>query len=363
MNRYTKIKDFHASRRKGVGSSDLPTLLGLNKRWGQTPLTLWREKTGRAEGFAGNERTEWGNYLEPLILRKFVTDRWGAEVGQEFYRNATRAEPVSYGNLKVKTEAFHPKYPFCLAHADLAWDPDATDRGEYPYLVEAKSTGYFAGKRREGQTAFEGYDPDDTSQQGIPDKVAVQVQWQLFCYGVQEAFVAVLIDTAEYRLYGPVVADPRVQEKLLALAERFWWHVENDREPEPTTWDDVVSLSPELVNETAVVTGEDELKVRTMIARSKDIKARIKSAEDELDDIKNAVGLLIGGNAVLASSDGETLAKAAERQRESLGLLGEVTKLKKKAELTPEEKELLSLDERLRALGLVKVSSWREVRY
>lgn len=360
MNRYTRITDFHASRRRGVGSSDVPVLAGLNKRWGQTPLQLWKEKTGRAEGFEGNERTEWGNYLEPLILRKFVTDRWGAEAGQTFYRNATRAEPVSTGPLKVKTECFHPKYPFALAHADLVADiVDAP-----PYLIEAKSSGFFAAKRREGQSSFDGYDEEDTSQHGIPDKVFLQVQWQELVYGLQEAYVAVLIDTARYKLYGPVVADAKVQSGLLALAERFWWHVEHDKEPQPTTWDDVVSLTPTLSDTTAVVSGDEEIKVRTMIARSKDIKDRIKAAEVELDDIKNAVGILIGGNAVLSSSDGDTLAKAAERQRESVALLGEVTKIKKKTgELTPEEKELLSLDDRLRALGLVKVSSWREVRY
>lgn len=376
MNRYRRITNFTEDRKRGVGSSDIPTLVGLNKRYGQTPLTLWREKTGREAGFDGNERTEWGNYLEPLILRKFVSDRYGTDTGQMFYRNATRADPVSYNtpnvSLSVKTECWHPKYPFAMAHADLIVEPMAitmgTDGERYDtsgttFLVEAKSTGLMAGKRREGQTSFEGYAEDDDSQHGIPDKVFLQTQWQLFCYGLTEAFVAVLIDTARYKVYGPIVADPKTQEKCLALAERFWWHVEHDKEPQPTTWDDVVSLNPVLADTTASVGGDTEMEVRAMIDEDAKAKARIKELEDRRDDIKNAIGILIGGNSVLTSTGGDVLAKAAERSRETLWLLGETAKFKKLAELTHDEQELLDIEARLRDKGLVKVSRWREVRY
>lgn len=373
MNPYRRIKDFHATRKQGVGSSDVPTLVGLNKRYGQTPLTLWREKTGRAEGFDGNERTEWGNYLEPLILRKFVSDRWGAPLGQEFYRNATRADPVATGPLKVKTEAIHPKYPFALAHCDLVYDPDNAP----PMIVEAKSSGYFAAKRREG-LAFEGYDPEDDSQHGIPDKVFLQIQWQLFVYDVPEAIAAVLIDTARYKTYGPIVADPKVQEKLLALAERFWWHVEHDKEPQPTTWDDVVSLNPAMSDTTAIVGGDEEMKVREMIAEAKRLKATNKANDEKVEDIKDALGILAGANKYLGTPDGTPLAKIFDRSRESVGrpamegedpddvpgFLKECQILRKKrVELTPEEKNKLDIEDRLRAAGLVKVSQWREVRY
>lgn len=378
MNRYTRIKDFHGSRAKGVGSSDIPTLVGLNKRYDQTPLTLWREKTGRAPGFDGNERTEWGNYLEPLILRKFVSDRWGAEVGQDFYRNATRAEPVSTGELKVKTECFHPRYPFALAHADLVVDGPAA--GATPFIVEAKSTGFMAGKRREGQTSFDGYAEDDDSQHGIPDKVFLQTQWQEFVYDIPEAFVAVLIDTAQYKLYGPIVADAKTQEKCLALAERFWWHVEHDKEPQPTTWDDVVSLSPVLSDTTASIGGDAELEVRAMINEGEKLKARAAEIEERLEDIKDALGILGGNNRILTNVAGDVLAKFYDKSRETLsspghalddkapGFLTFCEKLKKKAALpsgvlSAEEKELLDIEARLRALDLVKVSRWREVRY
>lgn len=374
MNRYTRIKDdeaFHAARELGVGASDIPTLAGLNKRWGQTPLTLWREKTGRAEGFAGNERTEWGNALEPLVLRRWVLNHYGHEAAQEFYRNATRADPVSSGPFKVKTEAFHPERRYCLAHADLVvdWGKELAalpaNVAPKPHLVEAKTTGYFSGKRREG-LAFEGYDPDDCSQFGVPDKVFMQVQWQMFCYGVESATVAVLIDTADYREYGPIIFDPRHVEKSLALAERFWHHVTTDTEPAPTSFADAVSIFPELANTTAMVSGEAEMEARRMIEEGRELKARAKGIDDKLEDIKAALAILAGGNTVLAASDGEPLAKLSTRTRESLTVMSAElkAKVKKRAELTPKEIEIVAIDAKLRELGCYRESApWREVRY
>lgn len=393
MHKISRIKDFHADRLRGVGSSDMVTLVGLNARFGQTPLTLWREKTGRAKGFEGNERTEWGNYLEPLILKKYVTDRYGPELGQEFYRNLTRSEPVNTGQLKIKTECWHPKAPFAMAHADLV------DLTGTPVIVEAKSTGFYAGKRREGGKTFEGYDEDDTSQAGIPDKVFVQVQWQLFCYGITEALVAVLIDTSRYRTYGPIIADPRRQEEMLALAERFWWHVEHDKEPQPTTWDDVVSLSPTLEDASkALVGGDVELQALAMIDEGHKLKARREEIEERLEDIKMALGLLAGdveeveeggrrfkrwtGTAkkFLTTTSGDVLVRFRDQRRETLTMKAVMEPIEKKlakaasnakkveagktvkpedieaATLTDADREVLALEAKLRALGCYRTS-------
>jgi predicted phage-related endonuclease len=357
MNKYTKIKDFHGERAKGVGSSDIPTLAGLSRRYGSTSLTLWQQKTGRAEPWAGNNRTEWGHKLEGLVLREFLVSRYGEDVADEFLTAKRRGR--SAGAFKTDTEARHPDRPYCLAHADLLVDgpvqtPDgqtfATDDGRPPeYIVEAKTAGMMSGKRREGQI-FTGYDPDDRSAQGIPDAVFLQVQWQMYCYGVNLAWVAVLIDTADYREYGPIVADARVQEKCLALAERFWRLVESDTAPAPETWDDVQALFPHQDDTTAMISGNDEQRVRKMIAEDKALAERAKAIDERRDDIKNAIGILIGANSVLASGEGDVLAKTSETTRESVSL-GD---LKKKAP---------DIERQIREAGLVKASTFRTVRF
>lgn len=352
MNRYTKIRDFHDERDKGVGSSDIPALAGLYRNYGSTTLRLWEEKTGSAPRWNGNQRTAWGKKLEGMVLREFIANRYGEDAADDFLTAKRRGR--SLGPFKTETEARHPERPYCLAHADLLVDqgaPYIDINGEpvEPYIVEAKTAGMMSGKRREG-VIFAGYDPDDLTAQGIPDAVFLQVQWQLYVYGVDTAYVAVLIDTADYREYGPIKADPRVQEKCLALAKRFWRLVETDTAPAPETWDDVQRLFPHQTDTTAMIGGDDEARVREMITEDKRLAATIKGLEERRDDIKNAVGILLGGNSVLASAEGQILAKSSEQTRESVAL-GKVAKA------APD------IEARLRELNLVTTTTFRTVRY
>jgi predicted phage-related endonuclease len=381
MNAYHKIKDFHGARKLGCGASDIPTLAGLNKRYGQTPLTLWQEKRGLAPSFEGNERTEWGNDLEPMVLRKFIANRYGQDAADDFLAQAIRGR--SSGPFKRKTEAVHPERKYCLSHADLLvdWGKELElcppEQQEHPYLVEAKTSGLYSAKRREG-VAFEGYDPDDRSQFGIPDKVFMQVQWQLFTYGVTEAWVVVLIDTADYREYGPIVYDPRHVEKSIAMVEKFWALVESGTEPTPATWGDVVSIYPDLVDLTAMVSGEAEMEARRMIAEGRELKERVKALEEKLDDIKMGLGILAGDtkaedgtvkrtmNRVLNDSEGKKLATFRDQTKDSISLpMADIRKKQAKSvELTENEKRVVAVDAELRALGCYKTSDpYRVVTY
>lgn len=341
MNRYTKIKDFHGERAKGIGSSDIPILAGLTKQWGSTPFTLWEQKTGRAPLWEGNQRTEWGHRLEGEVLHKFVESHFSKDTADDYLSYKRRGK--SFDSFKTDTECRSPERPYCLAHADLVVE------GETPYIVEAKTAGMMSGKRREGRI-FSGYDPEDLTAQGIPDAVFLQVQWQMYVYGIDLAYVAVLIDTADYREYGPIKADYRVQEKCLALAERFWELVKTDTPPAPETWGDVTKMFPDQKDTTAMISGDDEQKVREMIDRDKKLSQRAKDIKEERDDIENAIGILLGKNQFLSSAGGDILAKASEQSRESIAL----SKIKKDA---PE------IEAKLRELGLVSKSEFRVVRY
>lgn len=347
MNKFTTyIKDFHGSRATGVGSSDIPVLAGLYRNFGSTSLSLWEQKTGRAQPWEGNARTAWGHKLEGMVLREFIESRYGEDMADKYL--AAKKRGNSSGIFKTETEARMPGKPYVLAHADLLVKPGA-QHGNQPYIVEAKTTGLMSGKRREGRV-FAGYDPEDRTGQGIPDAVYLQVQWQMLAYGVNTAYVAVLIDTADYREYGPIYADTRVQERILALAERFWRLVETDTPPAPETWQDVTKLYPDYKDTTAMVSGEEEQKAREMIAEDKTIATKIKDLEERRGDIKNALGILIGENAVLSSAEGQILAKASEQTRESISL----------ATIKKNDPAML---ETLREKGFINSTSFRTLRY
>lgn len=308
MHKFSRIRDFHAARRAGVGSSDIPTLAGLTLRYGQTPLKLWELKTGRAEPWPGNDATWWGRKLEDDILYRYVHDHLDPETAARFLAGKLRGR--STGPLKVLTECVHPQYRYALAHADLVSERE-------PHIVEAKSHSFHAAKRHEDPDF--GYDPEDRTQNGLPASVFLQVQWQLLVYGIVTGTVAALINTNDYREY-PVTADPRTQEKLLALAERFWWHVEHDTPPAPVNWEDVQRLYPVPQQTTAMVGGEQELGVREMKRRKDKLDAAEKRIKGKLADTKNAIGLLMGENAVLTSAEGEVLARSWPQTSESVRL-------------------------------------------
>lgn len=376
MNPYHRIKNFHGERSKGVGSSDIPILAGLTKRWGSTAMTLWEQKTGRADPWHGNQRTRWGHHLEGLVLREWVGRWFGNETAARFYRGQIRDR--STGPLKILTEARHPEYQFALAHADLVvesgtpidlkcprcgsmdtYTPGVTMEcsggcGEIiacpdgPHIQEAKTAGFFGAKRDDD--ADYGYSAKDRSHNGIPAAVYLQVQWQLLCYGVEHSGVSALIDTGNYLEFGPIVANHSVQEHLLALGEKFWWHVQRDEPPQPATWDDVCKLYPEQKDTTAMIGGEQEDQMRLMVAERTTIAKRMKRDKARLEDIKNAAGLLIGENSLLTGAGGEVFAKSRPGSKETVNA-------KRLKDEMPEAYAAID------AADMIKKSKWREVRF
>lgn len=315
MNPYTIYTDFTESRTKGVGSSDIPVLAGLTSQYESTPVTLFEEKKGITEGFQGNEKTDWGHLLEPLIVERFLGKHFG---------------DVRPNLLKIgMSEFFHPEYKYALAHPDMIIvEPDRE-----PFIIEAKSMGHYSGKRDDDPD--KGYDEDDFTERGIPAGEYLQIQWQMLCSGINQAFVAALIDTNDFRMYGPIMANPRVQEKCLALARRFWDCMENNICPAPSTFKDIQILFPKPESKTKVISGEALDSVHMMQSQKEDIKKKIKALENKEDDIKKAIGQLCEGNEVLSDPEGNVLAtykmsgkrsisvKEVEKNKEIFDLLTE----------------------------------------
>lgn len=355
VNRYRRITDFDGARAKAVGSSDIPTLALLNKRYGETPLTLWQEKTGRSTREPAGQRAYWGKVLEGVILAEWVRRHHGDEVAVEYARYKARG--MSYGPYKTNTEATHPERSYCLAHADLVVDApidltnndlvsDETFLEVRPIIVEAKSCGLMSGLRREDGDY--GYSRTDFSLGGVPMSVFLQVQWQGLCYGIDDLHVAVLIDTGDYREYSGR-ADPRAQEKLLALAERFWRCVETDTPPKPESWADVQLLWPDTEDASSMVGGPTEIQARNMVRRFHVLSEQAKRIEAEREDIKDALGILMGENKILTTAEGIKLAS-------SWTVEGEYTSLTKIKEELPEVYGLLAAE------GLITKSVRRDLR-
>ena len=90
-------------RKQGIGSSDAPTVCGVNPYMSQ--LELWLIKTGRIEpakvSTDGYAPLYWGKQLEPLVA-KYYTTKTGNKV------------------RRVNAVLQHPEHKFMLANLDYA---------------------------------------------------------------------------------------------------------------------------------------------------------------------------------------------------------------------------------------------------
>lgn len=66
-----------AERATGITATDIAAIVGVHPY--RSAVDVWSEKMGHAKPFEGNDRTKWGNILEP-VLRKDYEERKGVRV-------------------------------------------------------------------------------------------------------------------------------------------------------------------------------------------------------------------------------------------------------------------------------------------
>lgn len=194
----------------GIGASEIAAVVGLSPY--RSRYELWLEKIGEREPFAGNDNTEWGLLVEPAARKAYEM-----KTGQRVH--------VPSGSL------FHPTLPFARATPDGvivdSSEDKPTDPARWRHLLQLKNTGYWPGK---------------SWDQGPPDFVVLQEQWELFVAGA----VALAAGAAEPIARADVAAsigggfpdfftvhrDDKMIADLVVAAERFWHQVET-RTPPP----------------------------------------------------------------------------------------------------------------------------------
>lgn len=184
-------------RKKGIGSSDAGTAVGLNPY--QSPLELWMIKTGRDSNLPKidpNDETSpmyWGTLLEPIVAAHY-TRRTGNRV------------------RKINAVLQHPD-------KDKAWMLANIDRevlgANDVQILECKTAGEFGAK---------------LWRDGVPEYVVCQVQHQLAVTGKAAADVCVLVCGQEIRIHR-IDRDDALIARLIELERQFWHYVETDTPP------------------------------------------------------------------------------------------------------------------------------------
>lgn len=308
-----------------VGSSDIPIIIKTKRSHiKKSARELWLEKTGKVEGFQGNELTYWGHELEPLVLCRQIKETHGEEISFQFKKDTIihqNNRPVDYKpptQFLPYTEAIHPKLPWAVAHADClftdrtqfttvemdgkTYNVPILDQDSNPYLLEAKTGRFFARIKRDNMVGFDVSGDDIEDHHKIPADVMLQVQWQMLCYGINLTYVLLLVDDNQFFRY-EIPAFKKWWPYLIEKASVFMNHCINDTTPPPEKKEDIFGLLNDLKDQAVYVTGERALIAEDMKARKKHLKSLAKKYKDEITDIDNAAALLMAENKFLYNGE------------------------------------------------------------
>ena len=242
----------YRKNQKGIGGSDVATILGLNPY--KSPFTLWLEKTGQIEppDLRNNEYVNWGNILEPVIREQF--------------KKVTGFEVVE--NHFVLQ---HDLHDFMVANIDgEVFDP--AFNGD-PGVLEIKT----ANDRMK-----------EFWREGPPHHYMLQIQHYLAVLDYSYAYVAVLIGGNDFK-YFRIVRDDYVIDKIIAAEMEFMNLVETNTPPEisahPKDSEYLSETYSEPSDEEGFLTSESERKA----LRYLEIQEEMKMLQEEADFIKNRI--------------------------------------------------------------------------
>lgn len=240
--------DFLTTRRQGIGGSDIAAILGVSKF--KTALDVYLSKTTEQPEQKG-EHLYWGHALENPIIDRFIQDTGANVIRQPEMRR-------------------HPDYEWAIANADAL----ITNGDTIEAILEIKTSSAF--KSRE-------WGADDTDE--VPIEYIAQVQWYMWIYDVNEAYLAALIGGNQYRQYH-ITRDDELIAMLAEKAQAFWQnHVIPRIPPEPQDGADAQKLYPRDNGDTAEADSDTltaYAELRELKAQEKELKAQIAAKEDLL---------------------------------------------------------------------------------
>ncbi|MFE6488346.1 YqaJ viral recombinase family protein, partial [Streptomyces sp. NPDC057757] len=191
--------DWLTARRSGIGSSDVPAILGLVDY--SPPLKVYYDKTGHDVDDAG-EAAYWGTVNEEPVAR-----RWAMQ-----NRSVIR-------RVGLVAHQDHPHWMTTLDRRVTECPLESDEQA--PCALEVKTRSAFKSAQWHA---------------GAPDDVTAQVLWQIAVNGYEHMHYAVLIGGNVYH-QGTIRADQYadVIEDITTAVDRFWTeHVQAEVPPAPT---------------------------------------------------------------------------------------------------------------------------------
>ena len=267
-------------RTKGIGSSEVGTILGLNPF--ETPYQLWRRKKGMDAPKPENFAMRAGHYLEDAVSR--------------FYADATGREIIksSAGDwIVIDRERDYLR----VSPDRLFWkDPHGKRNEANKGICECKTT----------QLTI---DADN-----LPLHWFCQLQYQLGVAGIAEGALAWLTQGREFG-YKDIAFDADFYAYIVEQVEEFWCrYIAGTEEPAAYTVDDIVVKYP---RHKPGEMAKADADVIAACARLKAIKAELAELTKKKGELENALKMAIGEAEGVADDEGRVLAtwKASKDSR------------------------------------------------
>jgi putative phage-type endonuclease len=254
-------EEWLAWRRRGVGGSDAPVIMGLSPYRGW--LGLYVEKLDRGlDPQEPHESAYWGQQLEEMVAREFEK-RSGLRV----------SEPPSLVQ--------HPDLPWMIGTPDrFVHDPRT---GELIGILEVKT----AAARR-----------SDEWEEAPAEYARCQLMHYLAVTGLPRGWIAVLLGGQRY-LHYELERDDAYIADLIERERAFWRHIETDTPPDPDGRDSTTAIintrfSRALAGSSVELSG-DALSAALQL---RELSRAVATADDEVDRLKNVVRLALAENEV-----------------------------------------------------------------
>lgn len=281
MNRKSTLEMTHEEwlhdRNKGIGGSDVATVLGLNK-W-KSAYQLWLEKTGQVGlEYTESEPAYWGNVLEEIVAKEFQ-ERTGKKVRRQ---NKVFA---------------HQNYPFLRANIDR----DVVGENA---ILECKTAHFFLGKDWEGEE--------------IPLSYLCQVQHYMNVLNRDYAYIAVLIGGQKF-IWKKIERDQELIDLITNQLVEFWeTNIVKGVEPaidgSPATSDFLKQRYSEIDERETLLNQEFEALIESKIQ----LKQTIKDLEKEVNLIDNRLKSELGKQSASIGIGSQYVVTWKKQERTSL---------------------------------------------
>ena len=253
-------------RTGGIGSSEVGTILGLNKY--ETPYQLWRRKIGIDPPKAENNAMKAGHYLEPAVAQFFV-DATGAKVIK-----------ASAGDwLMVNDDKPHMR----VSPDRLYWADGDKHSAANKRILECKTTRM------------------KVDEENIPYTWICQLTYQLGVAELERGALAWLTQGQDFG-YKDIYFDKEFFAYITEEVERFWVdNILGKQEPAAINAEDILLKSPLHTEGKEIIADLDTLNRLSLV---KKLKEEIEELEASRNDVINDLKLTIGDAESLVDSNG-----------------------------------------------------------